>query len=123
MVHGHPDPGMVLQVRKEHWKGMTDAEKAAIRETLFRQVEEKKARQQRDLEDESMQARQQQDTLHQMYEKARAIEDFNREKTRRYADFLKRQMQEKQERDVRIKALYANDVAPEYFLQFGTSHR
>ena len=37
--------------------------------------------------------------------------------------YLQKQAQEKAERDAKLKDTYANTIAPEYFSQFGTSHR
>lgn len=51
------------------------------------------------------------------------VEEFKAQMARQAADFLKRQMSEKEARDASIKALYANSARPEYFKQFGTSHR
>ena len=51
------------------------------------------------------------------------VEEFKAQMARQAADFLKRQMSEKEARDASIKALYANTARPEYFKQFGTSHR
>ncbi len=36
---------------------------------------------------------------------------------------LKRQTEEKAARDQALADLYANKIAPEFFTQFGTSHR
>ena len=42
---------------------------------------------------------------------------------RKAAQFLEGQMVEKAARDTQIAALYTNEPKPEYFRQFGTSHR
>ncbi|GMH34129.1 hypothetical protein BSKO_01963 [Bryopsis sp. KO-2023] len=111
------------RVRTEHWKGMTDAETESIRDTLFRQVEEKKAKRQKELEEYVQESRMQHDVVRELHERARCVEDFRKEKARMEADYLRRQMEEKKQRDRAMHELYANQVAGEYFTQFGTSHR
>ncbi len=51
------------------------------------------------------------------------MELFKATMARKAANFLEGQMVEKAGRDAQIAALYTNDPKPEYFRQFGTSHR
>ena len=51
------------------------------------------------------------------------VELFKASMARKAANFLEGQMLEKAARDTRIAALYTNEPKPEYFMQFGTSHR
>lgn len=41
----------------------------------------------------------------------------------RASEILKKQQEEKAERDKHLASLYRNKMAPEFFTQFGTSHR
>lgn len=102
---------------------MTDAEKASISNTLFHQVEEKKERTQRHLQEEAMDDRNLLDVNRELQERARQVEIVRRQKAQREAEYLKQQMEEKKQRDKELKDLYANKVAGEYFSQFGSSHR
>ncbi len=51
------------------------------------------------------------------------VELFKATMARKAAQFLEGQMVEKAARDTQIAALYTNEPKPEYFMQFGTSHR
>lgn len=51
------------------------------------------------------------------------MDAFKKEQMARAQGILKKQMEEKQARDSQLKSLYRNAVAPEFFTQFGTSHR
>ena len=51
------------------------------------------------------------------------VELFKATMARKAAQFLEGQMVEKAARDTQIAALYTNEPKPEYFRQFGTSHR
>lgn len=51
------------------------------------------------------------------------VELFKSTMARKAAQFLEGQMVEKAARDSQIAALYTNEPKPEYFMQFGTSHR
>lgn len=51
------------------------------------------------------------------------VELFKATMARKAAQFLEGQMAEKSARDAQIAALYTNEPKPEYFRQFGTSHR
>jgi hypothetical protein len=60
--------------------------------------------------------------MHVILQAAR-VDDFKRQQLARAAEVLRKQQEEKTVRDKALNDLYANKVAPEYFLQFGTSHR
>ena len=51
------------------------------------------------------------------------VELFKSAMAQKASMFLQAQMAEKAMRDDQISALYANEAKPEYFRQFGTSHR
>jgi hypothetical protein len=111
------------RVRKDHWKGMTSTEKRAILEQQFQQVEEKKRIRREELEREANWARLAFQTDKIITEQQRLADDFRKHQEADRLAFLKQQAQEKQERDARLRETYENKVAPEYFSQFGTSHR
>ncbi len=110
-------------MRKDHYKGMTDAERKAILATQLAQMEEKKARLAAQAAEEAAYARTQADILRAMDAQAQRVDEFKRQQLARAANVLKAQREEKQVRDKATAELYTNKIAPEYFLQFGTSHR
>mmetsp|Transcript_10904 Transcript_10904/g.18922 ORF Transcript_10904/g.18922 Transcript_10904/m.18922 type:complete len:368 (+) Transcript_10904:113-1216(+) len=123
------DPNMAasalsqFRVRRDHYKGMSEAEKQAILATQLAQMEEKKARLAAEAAEEQRYARTQADILRAMDAQAIRVDDFRQQQVSRAAEVLRKQREEKQARDAGLKELYANKVAPEYFMQFGTSHR
>ena len=123
------DPNMAAsalstgRVRKDHYKGMTETEKQAILDTQLAQMEELKARREAKRLEELTYARSQFDIMRALDEQGRRVEDFKKQQLDRAAEVLKKQMAEKAERDKDLSTLYKNKIAPEYFLQFGTSHR
>ncbi len=54
---------------------------------------------------------------------AQRVEEFKKAQLARATDILKRQAGEKKDRDEHLAKLYRNAIAPEFFTQFGTSHR
>eukprot|EP00798_Chlamydomonas_sp_ICE-L_P013944 gene13944-19880_t len=111
------------RVRKDHYKGMSEAEKQAILDTQLAQMEENKARKAaKDLE-EQMFSKLQVDVNRAMNEQARRVDDFKKIQMDRASEVLKKQMAEKEARDKGQNDLYRNKIAPDYFTQFGTSHR
>ncbi|KAL0029410.1 hypothetical protein WJX77_005278 [Trebouxia sp. C0004] len=123
------DPAMAAsslsayRVRKDHWKGMSAMERSAIAQQQVQQVAEKKARQQQLLHEDWQYARSQADIARNMASQANQVELFKATMARKAANFLEGQMVEKAARDAQIAALYTNEPKPEYFRQFGTSHR
>lgn len=111
------------RVRKDHYKGMSDAEKKAILDTQLAQMEENKARRAAKEQEEAMYARGQLDVKRALDEQARRVEDFRKTQMDRASDVLKKQMAEKEARDKANADLYRNKIAPDFFQQFGTSHR
>jgi len=111
------------RVRRDHYKGMTDTERRAILATQLAQMEENKARAAAQAAEEAAYARTQADILRAMDAQAARVDEFKKQQLARAADVLKRQAEEKGVRDKALSDLYANKIAPEYFLQFGTSHR
>lgn len=112
-----------FRVRKDHYKGMSEAEKKAILDTQLAQMEEAKARRELEAAEEAQYARTQHDIFRQLDEQSRRVDDFKKAQAAKAADVLKKQQAEKQERDKSTKELYTNKYAPEFFGQFGTSHR
>ena len=102
---------------------MTETEKQAILDTQLAQMEELKARREAKRLEELTYARSQFDIMRALDEQGRRVEDFKKQQLDRAAEVLKKQMAEKAERDKDLSTLYKNKIAPEYFLQFGTSHR
>ncbi|KAK9816917.1 hypothetical protein WJX72_007072 [[Myrmecia] bisecta] len=111
------------RVRKDHWKGMSEAEKRAIAAEQLAQMEDRAARRQAELQAELLYARTQANVARAIDVHALQVEDFKADQARKAAAFLKAQMAEKQQRDAELKGLYTNPPKPEYFAQFGTSHR
>lgn len=111
------------RVRKDHYKGMTEAEVAAIQATQLAQMDELKTRREQERMDEVTYARTQADINRQLNEQVMQVDNFRRQQAARVSDVLKKQMDEKAVRDKARDDLYSNQVAPDYFNQFGTSHR
>lgn len=102
---------------------MTEAERQAVLATQLAQMEEKKARLAAEAAADAAYARSQNDILHAMNAQAARVDEFKKQQLARAADVLRKQAEEKAVRDKATAELYANKIAPEYFLQFGTSHR
>lgn len=123
------DPNMAasamsaFRVRKDHYKGMTEAERKAILDTQLAQMEEKKARRAQEAMEDMMYARSQHDIQRALAEQGSRVDAFRKAQMARAQDVLKKQMEEKAARDKQLSGLYRNSIAPEYFTQFGTSHR
>jgi hypothetical protein len=112
-----------VRVRKDHFKGMTEAEKKAIIDTQLAQMEELKARRQAKELEEAMYARTQHDIQRALAEQSRRVEDFKKGQLAKAQEVLKKQIDEKEHRDKNLASLYRNKIHDSYFLQFGTSHR
>jgi hypothetical protein len=54
---------------------------------------------------------------------AQSIETFQRQQAAAAASVLQRQMAEKTSRTIALNATLSGQIRPEYFSQFGTSHR
>ncbi|PNH05806.1 RIB43A-like with coiled-coils protein 1 [Tetrabaena socialis] len=123
------DPNMAasslsaFRVRKDHYKGMTETEKQAILDAQLAQMEEKKARRAQEALENMMYARTQHDIQRALQEQSQRVDDFRKAQMARATDILKKQADEKQNRDKHLSTLYRNAIAPEFFTQFGTSHR
>ncbi|GFR41104.1 hypothetical protein Agub_g1749 [Astrephomene gubernaculifera] len=123
------DPNMAasalspFRVRKDHYKGMTETERKAILDAQLAQMEEKKARRAQEQLENMMYARTQHDIQRALQEQAQRVEEFRKAQLDRATDILKKQAAEKQDRDKHLSTLYRNAIAPEFFTQFGTSHR
>lgn len=111
------------RVRKDHWKGMSPEQLGAIEAERLQQLQERKAATQREAAERAADARGHMLTVRQMDEQVRKVEAFKRQQAAAAAETLKRQMADKAARDASTTRLYANEIRPEYFAQFGTSHR
>ncbi|KAG1678252.1 hypothetical protein FOA52_013872 [Chlamydomonas sp. UWO 241] len=111
------------RVRKDHYKGMTEGERAAIERTQLLQMEDNKARAQARAAEEAEYARGQRDIQRTLHEQARQVDDFKTAQLKAAQEVLRRQMSEKAARDAGTSALYKGAVTDAYFGQFGTSHR
>ena len=112
-----------LRVRRDHFKGMTEGEKAAIHDVQLAQVEEKRARLAAAALEEALYARTQHDVQRALSEQARRVEDFRRGQAAKAQEVITKQVGEKEQRDKELSTLYKNKIHDSYFLQFGTSHR
>ena len=112
-----------FRVRKDHWKGMTPTERKAILDEQFRQTEEMKLKRQAELAREAGWARTALDVDNALREKQRMADDFRKQQADQRLQFLRAQAEEKRLRDIKLTDTYANKIAPEYFSQFGMSHR
>jgi RIB43A len=86
-------------------------------------VEELKAKRQEARAREAQWARMTMDTDAAIKEQQRRADDFRKAQAAARLAFLQRQAAEKAERDAKLAETYQNKIAPEYFSQFGTSHR
>ncbi len=102
---------------------MSEAERKAILATQLAQMEERKARLAAAAAADAAYARTQADILRAMDAQASRVDDFKRQQLAKAADVLRAQREEKAARDKAQSELYANAIAPEFFEQFGTSHR
>lgn len=111
------------RVRRDHWKGMTETERQAILRTQMEQIQEHRRRLQQQKEEEDHYVKMQKDVLTSLHEQLLGVDKFKQKQARQAADFLQQQAEEKRQRDKELKELYSNAIAPEFFQQFGTSHR
>ena len=87
------------------------------------QVEELKAKRQAAVAAEALWARTSQDTDAAVRERQRLADDFRRQQAAAQLAFQQEQAAAKRARDAALNETYANKIAPEFFSQFGTSHR
>lgn len=111
------------RVRKDHYKGMTETERRAIQDTQLAQIEEMKARRAAQELEELVYAKSQADIHKALTAQAQRVDDFKKTQLKKAQDVLKRQMEEKAERDKHLAELNRNKIDPTFFTQFGTSHR
>mmetsp|Transcript_32571 Transcript_32571/g.97196 ORF Transcript_32571/g.97196 Transcript_32571/m.97196 type:complete len:368 (-) Transcript_32571:452-1555(-) len=111
------------RVRRDHWKGMSEAERAAVIATQKAQMEENEAARRAAAAQEALYAQTQTDIAHALAAQASAVDDFRRRQAAAVQDRLKQQMEEKRRRDAAQAELYANKISDEYHRQWGTSHR
>jgi hypothetical protein len=94
-----------------------------VTECVLVQLEELKAKRQAMVNREADWARKALDTDTAIRELQRKADDFRKQQAAEQLAFQKRQVEEKKDRDAKLAETYANKAAPEYFAQFGTSHR
>lgn len=73
--------------------------------------------------EEASYARNQSDIHKALNAQAARVEQFKKDQAARSQEVLKRQAQEKAQRDKELAGLYANKIDDAFFGQFGTSHR
>lgn len=112
-----------FRVRKDHWKGMSVAQRQAIIDEQFRQLEELKAKRRAERMTEACWARTALEVDCALKEQQRMADGFRKQQAAERLAFLQAQAEEKRLRDAKLDNTYANKIAPEYFSQFGTSHR
>ncbi len=111
------------QVRKDHFKGMDDAQRRAILQEQLAQVEAKRAQKRASLQEDAEFARMQKHIQHQLEEQAGRADAFRRAQAEAAAAVLRAQMEEKKRRTAALDEAYANKVTDGYWAQWGTSHR
>ncbi|WIA12984.1 hypothetical protein OEZ85_006596 [Tetradesmus obliquus] len=111
------------RVRKDHWKGMSAAQREAIAQEQLGQVLARRAAAAQAAAEEAAAAAEQHRVHKAVMQQAQAADDFRRKQAAAAAEVLRRQVEEKAARDAQIKETYANKVSDSYFQQFGTSHR
>lgn len=112
------------RVRTDHWKGMADEDKAKIRN--FQQTQRVEAEQMKAdiLEEENAYAKNTEYARRYVTHMAHNFETMKHNGRVDNSDFLKTQMQEKDDRDKYFKEVVnTNYPTEEFFNQFGTSHR
>eukprot|EP00218_Dolichomastix_sp_CCMP3274_P011117 CAMPEP_0170143888 /NCGR_PEP_ID=MMETSP0033_2-20121228/13188_1 /TAXON_ID=195969 /ORGANISM="Dolichomastix tenuilepis, Strain CCMP3274" /LENGTH=374 /DNA_ID=CAMNT_0010380359 /DNA_START=30 /DNA_END=1154 /DNA_ORIENTATION=+ len=112
------------RVRKDHWKGMNEAQVAEVLETQALQRKLHAERQARDQETDAMYVASQ-DYLYKTLEmKAEEVEELKKQKRLETQAAIKAQMAEKAARDSTLKTVYGSNVpSADFFAQFGTSAR
>ncbi|KAG1662676.1 hypothetical protein FOA52_014602 [Chlamydomonas sp. UWO 241] len=111
------------RARPDHYKGMSEAERAAVLATQAAQMEENAARRRAAAAQEALYAKTEADIAHALADQADAVAEFRRAQAAAQLARQRQQMEEKRERDAAQKDLYANKVDDAYYRQWGTSHR
>ena len=112
------------RVRKDHFKGFNDGQKASILATQREQMDELQARRAAEKQSDLAFAAQQDAVLRALEVKAQQVEEFKREQKRMAASFLQSQAAEKSGIERTLKQVYtSNQPTDEFFKRFGTSAR
>jgi len=111
------------RVRKDHFKGMSETEKKAIQATQLAQMEEGRAKRAAQAAEEARDARTQSEIQRALAAQVARVEDFKKQQAAKAAEVLKKQAEEKAQRDKDLAGLYKNQISATFFEQFGTSHR
>lgn len=111
------------RVRRDHWKGMSREQQAAVRAEQLKQVEAAREAGQAKAAEEARAAAMQREIASAMAQQALGAAQARRRQAEAAAEALKVQIAEKTSRDSTTRETYSNRVEPSYFQQFGTSHR
>lgn len=112
------------RVRKDHFKGFSQAQKEDILATQAAQLEDRSRRQAADRDAELQFAAQQEAIRKALEVKAMQVDQFKRDQAAQAAAFLQQQKQMKTTRDMEMHKLYTTNVPTDgFFSRFGTSAR
>mmetsp|Transcript_19348 Transcript_19348/g.23107 ORF Transcript_19348/g.23107 Transcript_19348/m.23107 type:complete len:374 (+) Transcript_19348:112-1233(+) len=124
--HPHTAQSSLSNYRKrmDHYKGMSDLEKQDVLTFQAMQRGELAAKREAERAEETAYAQYQENVRRQLCQTHSKVEDFKMQQRLAVKDTLMAQKAEKDARDTHLnKTLYTNDPTPDYFGQFGTSHR
>jgi len=110
-------------LRKDNYKGMSPEELRAIQEVREVQVRAAEARRAAAAADELEYARQMVAVKRAMDDMERRRREFMATQNRSMAEFQRTQAADAAERTKTLNETYSNRVTPDYFQQFGRSHR
>ena len=111
------------QVRKDHWKGMSPQQLAAIQQQQAAQLELKRAAEAAAAAAEADAVAHTRSVQRAVVLQAQAAEQARRQQAAAVAAALREQMAAKAAKDAQTEQLYANRVTDDFFAQFGRSHR
>lgn len=111
------------RVRPDHWKGMSEEQKAAVFAERATQREAMAAARTAEKEAENLYTAQQEAIRKTLEIKASEVEQFKAEQRASVAAFRQTQQAEKTARDATLKQVYTNVPTADFFAQFGTSAR
>ncbi|CAG9460400.1 unnamed protein product [Pedinophyceae sp. YPF-701] len=105
------------------FKGMDEHERAVIREMQRLQAEAKAARAKEAREAEMEEARRMVMLRKELARQELAKAELLREQAEQAAEFLQTQRDAKRQTDATLRDMFKNEIRPEFFEQFGKSHR
>lgn len=112
-----------VRVRKDHWKGMSPEQLAAIKQQQAAQLEAKRAAEEAAAAAAAQAVADGRSVQRAVLLQAQAAQLARRQEAAAVAATLREQMAAKAAKDTATNQLYANKVTGDYFSQFGTSHR